>query len=186
MVFNYLYNMITILKADKGINEVDFDRAYDILIYAYAQTEAEIWGENYSRISKEDFKEIVNYGEVFLAYKKEQVVGCVRLFKVNSVTFSFGLFAVDFSIKGEGIGRKLVEFIEKEAVKSGASFMEIEILKARDIRVQSKIDLHEWYTRLGYVFFGTDSFVALKPMEAEKAEKLINPTVFDQYRKSLR
>ena len=177
--------MITILKADKGINEVDFVRAYDILIYAYAQTEAEIWGENYSRISKEDFKKIVKSGEVFLAYKENQVVGCVRLFKVSTESYSFGLLAVNFSIKGQGIGRKLVESAEQEAVKLGASLMDIEILKARDIRVQSKIDLHEWYTRLGYVFFGTDSFVTLKPMEADKAEKMINPSVFDQYRKTL-
>tara|TARA_B110000285_G_scaffold2578_1_gene2685 strand:+ start:2424 stop:2960 length:537 start_codon:yes stop_codon:yes gene_type:complete len=177
--------MITILKANKELNEVDFVRAYDILIYAYAQTEAEIWGDNYARISKEDFREIVNSEELFLAYKEGQVVGCVRLLKVNEETYSFGLLAVDFNIKGQGIGRKLVEKAEQEATLFGAKFMDIEILKAKDIKVKSKIDLHNWYTRLGYVFFRTDSFMSLKPMEASKAIKLINPAVFDQYRKLL-
>ena len=178
--------MVQIQKADEGIDKIDFDRAYDIRIYAYAQTEAEIWGENYFRISKKDFWEILKSGELFLAYKDESVVGCVRLLRLTSETYSFGLLAVDFEIKGQGIGRNLVDFAEKEAVKLGGSVMNIEILKAKDIRVQSKIELHNWYTRLGYVFFETDSFVSLKPMEAEKAKKLINPSVFDRYRKQLR
>jgi len=176
--------MITILKSDKGISERDFIKAYDILIYAYAQTEVEIWGENYARISKEDFKEIVIAEEMLIAYKDQQVVGCVRLLKMKEDIYSFGLLAVDFAIKGQGIGRKLVASAEERAIAFGAKFMDIEILKATDIRVQCKIDLHNWYTRLGYVYFGTDSFVALKPKEIQKAEKLINPSEFDQYRKT--
>ena len=177
--------MITIIKAGKETSLIDLGRAYDILIYAYAQTEIEIWGENYARISKDDFKKIVESKEMFFAYKNEQVVGCVRLLRVNAKTCSFGLLSVDFSVKGQGIGRKLVETVEKEAILFGAKFMDIEILKAKDIRVQSKIDLHNWYTRLGYEYFGTDSFVSLKPAESEKAKKLINPSEFDQYRKTL-
>ena len=177
--------MITILKADAKISELDLGRAYDILIYAYAQTEIEIWGANYARISKEDFKQIVDSGEIFLAFNDKQVVGCVRLLNINAKSCSFGLLAVDFDRKGQGIGRKLVETVEKEAVLYGAKFMDIEILKAKDIQVQSKIDLHNWYTRLGYKYYGTDSFVSLKPQEAEKAKKLINPSEFAQYRKTL-
>lgn len=177
--------MIKIIQADSTISNSEFERAYEILIYAYAETEKEIWGLNYKRIDKSSFRDIVDKEEVFLAYIEDRVVGCVRLIKLNKNTYSFGLLAADFNEKGLGIGSKLVAKAEEKAKSLGAKQMKIEILKAKDIEVKSKKELHNWYTRLGYEFIKTESFVVLKPEEVEKSKKMVNFSVFNQYRKKI-
>ena len=47
--------MISVRQADDSIFSAPFEKAYQILIDAYARSEMEIWGENYARISKEEY-----------------------------------------------------------------------------------------------------------------------------------
>jgi len=167
----------------KALREDTFNRMYSILIHAYAETEAEVRGPNYVRISKKEFVDIIRRGEVYGAFIKEGLVGSVRLFKKNEQTFSFGLLSADFSLKGIGIGRTLIDYIENVAQKEGASYMEIEILRTIEVDVPFKKVLKEWYTRLGYKYMKSGAFAELKPENAEKADKLIQPCVFDCYQK---
>lgn len=160
-------------------------RTHEILCHAYAVTEIEIWGENYLRISLEEFIELIRKGEVILARIDNKIVGSIHTFKLGADAFSFGLLSVDFAQKGKGIGRKLILEAEKRAIDSGATFMELEILKPRDTEVPIKKVLHDWYLRLGYVYTETFSFIERKPDKHEKAKKLIAPAVFDCYRKRL-
>lgn len=158
---------------------------YEIMRNAYAVTEVEIWGENYIRISKEDFLDLFSKNEIFIARLNDEIVGCIHVYKVSNDTFSFGLLAVDFNKKGEGIGRALITAAEKHAKENGAKHMEIEILRASDILVPIKQVLHDWYQRLGYVFINSVSFLERKPDKIEKSKMLIVPAVFDCYRKEL-
>ena len=62
--------MIRIAKIEKNkLSKRTLDRMYSILIDAYARTETDVWGENYIRISKEEFTKLVIRGEV-LAHLK--------------------------------------------------------------------------------------------------------------------
>jgi len=91
--------------------------------------------------------------------------------------------SADSSLKGIGIGRTLIDYIENVAQKEGASYMEIEILRTIEVDVPFKKVLKEWYTRLGYKYMKSGAFAELKPENAEKADKLIQPCVFDCYQK---
>lgn len=176
--------MISIVSA-LHCTPADFEKAYAILILGYELTEVEVWGENYSRISKEEYQEFIDANEVLYAKIDGEVVGCIQSSKISEGAFTFGLLAADFSKKRLGIGRKLISTVEKNAVDNGAKVMHLEILKPEFIEVKSKVELHNWYVRLGYVYTETHSFVGLKPDKAEKAKLFVNPSVFDCYQKVL-
>ena len=169
-----------------NLSEEEISRTHEILRYAYAITEIEIWGENYSRVSIDEFKELIRRQEIILARIENIIIGSIHTFKLNTDTFSFGLLSVDFEQKGNGIGRMLISAAEQRAIDSGASFMDLEILKSRDTEVPIKKVLHDWYLRLGYVYTDTFSFIERKPDKQEKAKSLIAPAVFDCYRKRLK
>ena len=169
----------------KSISQSDLERQYALLIHAYAETEKEIWGENYVRVSLEEYKQDVENEIVFTAKFGDEVVGTILLASISEGTFSFSLLAVDFSKKGFGIGRLLIERAEQTAIELGGEMMSIEILKPKNEAVPFKDQLSEWYQRLGYEFTGSKSFIELKPKKAEKAKGLIIDAVFDCYEKKL-
>ena len=172
-------------KASLSFPKKTLDRAYEILIYAYAQTEIEIWGENYSRISRNEYEDLIQKGEVYFSFDGNSVNGCIQISSVDDTTFSFGLLAVDFNQKGKGIGRELIAFVENVARNNGGEKMILEILKPAKIEVEFKNILHKWYTRLGYQYEETKSFLDLKTEKVEKAKQLKVPAVFDCYSKVL-
>ena len=155
--------MISVRQVDNSISSATFDNAYQILIDAYARTEVEIWGENYSRISKEEYSTLIEKGEVYFAFIGEEVVGCIQVFPISASTYTFGLLAVSESKSGLRLGRKLIETAEQLALTNGATIMEIEILKAANITVEMKQVLADWYVKQGYKYYATNSFIALKP-----------------------
>lgn len=156
---------------------------YDVLIRAYAETEIEIWGENYIRISFEEYKMVIEKEFVFSALLNDEVVGTILLSNHGKGHFSFGLLAVDFKHKGLGIGRKLIDKAEQKARNLGGIKMTLEILKPQNQIIPFKEQLADWYQRLGYHYLFTKSFIELKPNRVEKAKLLITPSVFDCYEK---
>ena len=178
--------MISIVSSKYCLEDVyAFNNQYNILIHAYKVTEREIWGENYVRIEVEEYKELIEKKIVFTAKLDNEAVGTILLLNNGNKTFSFGLLAVDFAKKGMGIGRKLIEAAENEAIRQGANRMVLEILKPENQYVAVKQQLAEWYERLGYNHFKTASFIDLKPDKIKKAKLLITPSVFDCYEKKL-
>lgn len=168
-----------------SISKSDLERQYELLIHAYAQTEKEIWGENYVRISFDEYRQSIEQEIVFTARFNDEVVGTLLLSSAGKGVFSFGLLAVDFSKKGFGIGRKLIESAEQKAVKCGGEVMTLEILKPKNECVDFKEQLAQWYQRQGYKFTFSKSFIELKPTKIEKSKQLITEAVFDCYEKKL-
>ena len=178
--------MIKIEEANiDSLTDVEFERLYDIVIIAYRETEKEVWGENYVRISKDDFKKHISAGEILVARNEEErVVGGVRCFQLRDGIWSFSLLGADFNEKGKGIGRALINAVEERALAQGGHSINIEILRAKDINTEFKTILSNWYQRLGY-----DYIKALDVYEVydlpEKWSKLVNPSVFDCFQKKL-
>lgn len=164
----------------------DIQRLYDIMIYAYKVTEVEIWGDAYKRMFPDEFKTIVNRGELIGAWYNGVPVGSIHTYRLNDTAYAFGLFSVDFAFKGKNIGRALIAEAENEALKNGALYMELEILRLKDKELPVKKQLHDWYLRLGYELITTQDFISRKPTKAEKAKNFIAPAVFDCYRKTLK
>ncbi len=169
----------------KTISKSDLESQYALLIHAYAETEREIWGENYVRVSLEEYKQDIEKEIVFTAKLADEVVGTILLAPMGERVFSFGLLAVDFSKKGYGIGRALIKKAEQTAIELGGLVMKIEILKPKNQHVQFKQQLAEWYERQGYEFTFSKSFIELKPAKVEKAKELKTEAVFDCYEKKL-
>ena len=171
----------------RELSEADIDRLYDIMRHAYAVTEVEIWGENYTRMPKEEFIALIEQNQIIAARLNGKLVGSIHTYPLGEAVWAFGLFSADFAYKGKGIGRALITAAEEYARHEGkANCMELEILKPRDFEVPVKIALKEWYERLGYVFTHTISFELRKPTKAEKAKNFLVPCVFDCYTKGLK
>jgi dTDP-4-amino-4,6-dideoxy-D-galactose acyltransferase len=178
--------MIKVAFADiKTLSNDEVSNAFEIMRHAYRVTEAKIWGDMYSRIGRDEFVSFIKREEIILARIDGKIVGSIYTYRLRENVFSFGLLSADFDKKGLGIGRKLIVAAENHALKSGAEYMEIEILRAKNFDIPSKVMLHEWYLRQGYSFLESEDFVARKPKEAKKATRLLVPSVFDCYRKLL-
>ena len=178
--------MIKIQQAKQELlSSADINRLYEILIHAYAETEQSVWGENYVRIPKDEFITLISRGEVFYAQLNGLIVGSVYVYRKDESTFSFGLLSADFSMKGKGIGKALVDYAEEYAIKQGAKYMDLEILRPTSEEVPFKEVLKQWYTKLGYVYTLSGTFEELKPKKAFKAKGLIQPCTFDCYQKVL-
>jgi GNAT superfamily N-acetyltransferase len=166
------------------LSQNDFSKLYEIVIKAYALTEKEVWGENYIRIKPEEYKSYCDNNEILYACLEGEIVGGVRFLKLKDTTWSFSLLGADFSKKGRGIGRALIAELEKRVLEKGGERIHIEILRAKNINVESKKILGDWYQRLGYDFIKTiDVFEVYN--DAQKWAKLANPSLFDCYLKVL-
>jgi GNAT superfamily N-acetyltransferase len=155
---------------------------YEFLIIAYAVTEIEVWGPNYVRIEFEDYDQLIEKGEVLIAYFENVVVGGIHFSQRGESTYSFSLLCADFNKSGLGIGRALIEEVEKIAKDNGAVQIEIEILRPKGIEVPFKVRLKDWYQKLGYHYTWSENFALVRP---EKAKKLVTPSDFDHYLKKL-
>ena len=176
--------MIKIKQIEKNkLSERTLNKMYSILIDAYARTEVDVWGENYIRISKEEFLQLILRGEIFGAFKNNLIIGSIHLLKKTETTYCFGLLSVDFKMTKIGVGRKLINYVENLAVKNGGEVMELEILRPVKAEIEFKKVLRIWYTKLGYTHFSSGTFEEIKPKKKAKAKKLIQPCIFDCYQK---
>lgn len=163
----------------------DTDRLYQIMLHAYAITEERIWGEEYIRMSRSEFNDLIANGEVVAAWKDNVPVGSIQVSRVDEHTFSFGLLSVDFDYKGLNIGRMLIERAEQIALDCGASYMSLEILRPENEVLPVKQVLSDWYIRQGYMYTESVGFLDKKPDKLEKSKLFVQPSVFDCYRKRL-
>lgn len=178
--------MIEVLPSNNSeLSPLQKNQLYQLMIDAYALTEKEIWGENYSRIGKEEFDELVGSDAVLIAWMDGQIVGSIYYYPLTDNTYGFGLLNADFKLTGRGIGRELIAAAERYAKTAGAAKMKIEILRPRDLVVPFKERLKNWYSALGYKHTETIDFLTYKPHRSEKAKRMVNPSVFDIYVKEL-
>jgi len=177
--------MITVYSTlERELKDKEFETLYSIVIAAYAHTEKEVWGDNYVRVKKKEYKTYVDNHQVLYAMIDHKVVGGVCFYKLKDDTWTFTLLGTDFNHGGKGIGRALVDSVEALVKQNKGQKIHIEVLKAKDIEVKSKKKLHNWYLKLGYDFVKTvDVFTVYD--NAEKWSKLKSPSEFDCYLKAL-
>ncbi|MFT5780123.1 MAG: GNAT superfamily N-acetyltransferase [Crocinitomicaceae bacterium] len=182
--FQYFRSMSIriVSSSDVHFTAVEQELLFDIMRHAYATTEIEIWGENYVRISKEEFVKLIEGGGVLVAYYNDEIAGCVNTFTRSDASAGFGLLATHRDFTKRGIGSALVRETEDRAKKSGATCMDIEILRPRDTEVPGKVVLQKWYEMMGYEYVYSEDFAIRIPI---KAKRLLVPSNFDCYRKVL-
>lgn len=144
----------------------------------YDIAEQGMWKVKGFRTNLTEMQQFVATGELMVAKLRvmptgaTSIVGCVRVRKLTSSTHdddacgSLGMLVVDPAHRGQGIGRRLVQAAEAWAVHQGLRCMQLELLKPRTWKHPTKEFNQAWYTRLGYVHQGTDSFAQEFPQIA--------------------
>ncbi|MCB9224140.1 MAG: GNAT family N-acetyltransferase [Crocinitomicaceae bacterium] len=177
--------MITVFSAKNfRLTDEQFEQLFNIIRIAYAETEKEVWGEGYVRMSREELQHHIDNDEILIALLYGKIVGGIRYYKIDDETYGFGLLGADFDHKGKGIGRALIGEVENKVKATGGKKVSIEILRASAINTDFKTHLAEWYQRLGYKYTGVLDVNAVYDNPAKWA-KLVNPSHFDCYLKEL-
>ena len=158
------------------------ERISELANEVYAVAEAGLWTDGATRTSVGEIAELTRAGEIVVARLGGQVVGCVRVQRLDERTSEFGMLCADPSHRGVGIGRELIRFVERSAHADGMGTMQLELLVPRDWIHPSKQFLAEWYSRIGYRVARTGTIDELYP---DLAPLLATSCDFVIYRKEL-
>jgi len=92
-------------------------------------------------------RSLLQKGNFLLAEDATRLVGCVY-FEVREARGYFGMLSIEPSCQRTGLGRRLVDAVEKYFRDAGCKFSDLKIV---DVRTE----LHELYGRWGYADTGT-------------------------------
>jgi predicted N-acetyltransferase YhbS len=141
---------------------------------AYDAGEVGIWLEGWKRIALESVEALIARGEIAVAREDGEVIGSVRVLRLDEQTAELGMLSVAPEAFGSGTGRALLTFAEQA---HGTDFMQLELLVPHGALHPDKVRLHAWYSRLGYREISRRNF---------DEALLAGPADLVTYRKSLR
>jgi predicted N-acetyltransferase YhbS len=145
-----------------------------IINAAYHAGEAGIWLEGWKRTGLESVEALIARGEIAVARESGEVIGSVRVLRLDEQTAELGMLSVSPEAFGTGTGRALLTFAEQAY---DTEFMQLELLVPRGAPHPDKVRLHAWYSRLGYREISRRNF---------DEALLVEPADLVTYRKSLR
>jgi N-acetylglutamate synthase-like GNAT family acetyltransferase len=90
---------------------------------------------------------LIEKGRFLLAEDAPNLVGCVHLELLGERGY-FGMLSIDPSRQRMGVGRQLIDAVEKYFRDAGCRFCDLKIVNVRT-------ELHALYHRLGYIDSGT-------------------------------
>ncbi len=172
--------MIVRSANELNLTDSQFERLFNIIRIAYAETEKEVWGEGYVRVSREHLRQHIMDDQLLIALIDDEIVGGIRVYEKQPGCWTFGLLGASFEHKGKGIGRALIAEAEDIARSDGGTEMSIEVLRAKDIDTDFKVNLANWYQRLGYEYTGQLDVMSVYP-DPDKWSRLVNDSIFDCY-----
>ena len=145
---------------------------------AYATSEEGLWNDGAARTSRGEVTDLIRSAQIAAASAGGELVGSVRIQKLDGVTGEFGMLVTSSRARGTGAGRELVAFAEGWVVEQGLSVMQLEVLFPRDWAHPSKEFLRSWYTRLGYISVRSDPFEESFPQLAPRLATACDFVIF--------
>jgi ribosomal protein S18 acetylase RimI-like enzyme len=153
------------------------ERVSGLVNQVYAVAEDGLWIEGAGRTTASEVAALSRAGQMAVARLLGQVVGCVRVQRLDDEKGEFGMLAAAPEHRGVGIGRELVRFAERKSRESGHSTMQLELLVPRTGAHPSKVFLADWYARIGYRRVRTETidehYPDLAPLLATPCDLLI-------------
>ncbi|MGN6679225.1 MAG: GNAT family N-acetyltransferase, partial [Streptosporangiaceae bacterium] len=149
----------------------------------YAAAEAGLWVDGTERTTPAQMADLITAAQIALARADDQIVGAVRVQRLDVGTGEFGMLDADPAHRGVGVGRELVRFAERWSQAQGLDTMQLKVLVPRHWSHPSKEFLTAWYTRMGY------RQVRAIPVDGSRPELvplLATPCDFVTYHKNLR
>jgi len=140
-----------VLKIVSINDQINITALVNMINAVYRTTEGNIWQKEHARISNERLIEIISNKELLLAYKDNEIIGCIHLEKMDLHLYKFKMLVANPKYKGKGVGSWLVKYAEDIARQNGAQIMQLELLIPTEFIHPDKVFLHNWYTKIGYV-----------------------------------
>jgi GNAT superfamily N-acetyltransferase len=132
----------------------DMPAMVDIVNAAFA-IETFLDGE---RINKKQMGEMMQNGQFLVGQdESDRIVACVYI-ESHGERGYFGMLAIEPSQQGNGLGRQMVEAVEKHCHERGCLWMDMNILSLRP-------ELLPFYRHLGYAESGTEEFRASRRLK---------------------
>jgi ribosomal protein S18 acetylase RimI-like enzyme len=154
----------------------------DLVNDVYASAEAGLWRDDSARTDRTEVAQLIRAGEIALARLGGDVVGAVRIQRLDQRTGELGMLVANPGNRNRGIGRALVDHAERRCASSGCSTMQLELLMPLTWSHPTKDFLAAWYERLGYRVVRRASTDEIIPT---LAHLLATPCDFAVYHKSL-
>ena len=153
-------------------------RLADLINDVYAVAERGLWQNGAGRTTPTEIRDLVAAGEIAVATASDgPIVGCVRVRQAESDADEFGMLVAAPDRRGTGIGRALLDFVERCARDRGRRAVRLELLVPRHGSHPDKEFLKAWYGRRGYRRIGTrrmdETYPHLAPFLAVPCDLLI-------------
>ena len=150
----------------------------------YAVAEDGLWEDGRYRTDIAEVRSLIEAGEIVVARSEDgTLAGTVRVHDIGQDAAELGMLAAAPSVRGTGVGRALIEFVEQRSREQGRRAMQLELLVPRDWSHPTKEFLHGWYGRRGYRLVRTTTLDESYP---HLAPSLVTPCVLETHRKDLR
>jgi GNAT superfamily N-acetyltransferase len=148
---------IALLEPERGEDAELVRRLTALINDVYAASETGLWLRDAARTSATDVAEFIRAGEVAVASRDGRIAGSVRIHDVGPGVSEFGLLVAAPADQGTGVGRALLDFVERDGRERGLRAVQLELLSPRERPHPSKEFLKEWYGRRGYRVIRTES-----------------------------
>ena len=156
----------------------------DLVNDVYAVAESGMWVDGATRTTVEELQALIAAGEILVARTPAgRIVGSVRLHDVAPDTSEFGILVAAPDQRHLGIGRALLDDVERRTRERGQAAVQLELLVPREWTHPSKVFLTSWYGRRGYRLVRTTTLDGAYP---HLAPLLATPCDLQIHRKALR
>jgi dTDP-4-amino-4,6-dideoxy-D-galactose acyltransferase len=161
--------MNSIFIVDNSISEENRVEIYNMVNSVYKLFEADLWGDDYERISLNDLNTLIDQGSIAICVNENEViVGVVKIILMDDEIGEFGMLVTKPSERGAGIASQLVSFSEEYVKSKGRIRMRLEILKPTSGHYPDKEKLDKWYSKIGYRMVSKEPFEKMYPKQAPK------------------
>jgi GNAT superfamily N-acetyltransferase len=116
----------------------------------YLTAESGLWRPEATRTTASEVAELIRAGQIVVAGRGGEVVGSVRVHNVADDASEFGMLVAAPAHRGTGVGRALLDFVERRGRERGLRAIRLELLVPRTWSHPSKEFLGAWYGRRGY------------------------------------
>ncbi len=176
--------VVDLLDPAAGTDTALADELCALVNDVYAVAEEGMWRDGATRTSAEELRGMIAAGEILVASTPDRgIVGSVRFHDVAAGTSEVGILVAARDQRGLGIGRALLDEVERRSRDRGLGAVQLELLVPRHWSHPVKEFLTSWYGRRGYRLVRTTTIDGAYP---HLAPLLATPCDLQIHRKELR
>jgi GNAT superfamily N-acetyltransferase len=173
---------VGLLEPEAADDAALVDRLSDLINNVCEIAERGLWRDGFARTTAPELAELIRAREIAVATRDGRIVGSVRVHDVSGDTSEFGMLVASPDQRSTGVGRALLDFVERRNRERGLRAMQLELLVPRDGAHPDKDRLRAWYERLGYRVVRTAAF---EEIATHAASELARPCEFVVFQKPL-